>query len=193
MRTLIVSLGLLLSNLTVAYAEIIKISYDGFTVWVDCERRGPILFHYVAEADSGSHERLSSYFIDPNVSAHCQSTSTDTFQSFITAPGVSYDVGHQVPANHFDGSEVAIRQTNFWTNLLPQTASMNRGAWLETEHLIECIRDEVRLEVWGGPIQGSNFEDDYFVSSHGMQTPSAFWKVLIRTDDRNAIAWLGSC
>lgn len=67
---------------------------------------------------------------------------------------------------------------------------MNRGAWLETELIIECLPDEVSLEVWGGPIWGSNFEDDYFVDSHRMQTPAAFWKLIIRTDNRDAMAWV---
>ncbi len=171
-------------------ADIVQIDYSGFTVWVDCDRRGPVLFHYIAQKDEGNFDRHSSYDIDTAVPAACQATSTKTFQSVIAVPGAAYDVGHQVPANHFDGSAKAIRETNYWTNLLPQTSSMNRGAWLETEHIIECLRDEVPLEVWGGPIWGSNFDDDYFVESHGVQTPAAFWKVVIRTDNRQANAWI---
>lgn len=48
----------------------------------------------------------------------------------------------------------------------------------------------VPVEVWGGPIWGSNFDDDYFVVSHGVQTPSAFWKVVIRADNRVGIGWV---
>ncbi len=173
-----------------APAEILELQYEGFTTWVDCDRRGPVLFHYVAERDVGTLPRQSDYAVDTNVEARCQSKSNETFQSVITEPGIEYDVGHQAPANHFDHSLNAIAQTNFWTNLLPQTKSMNRGAWLATEEIIECVRDEVSLEVWGGPIWGSNFDDDLFVESHGVQTPAAFWKVVIRTDDREAIAWI---
>ena len=190
MKKLAIALTFLLAVAPPAQAEVIKIDYSGFTVWVDCDRRGPILFHYIADKDRGNFGRHSSYDIDTAVPADCQATSTETFQSVITVPGVTYDVGHQVPANHFDGSAQAIRETNFWTNLLPQTSSMNRGAWLETEHIIECLREEVSLEVWGGPIWGSNLDDDYFVDSHGVQTPAAFWKVVIRTDNRQTIAWI---
>ena len=193
MRALFLLLWIFLAGLLPASAEILEIEYEGFTVWVDCDRRGPVLFHYVAEADSGSFGRHANYFIDSQVPVRCQSTSRATFQSVLRANnivGVFFDVGHQAPANHFDGSVTAIRETNFWTNLLPQTLSMNRGAWQETEHIIECIRDQVPLEVWGGPIWGSNFHDDYFVASHGIQTPSAFWKVVIRTDDNEAMAWV---
>lgn len=190
MRAIALVFGFYLALGSPAQAEIIELQYDGFTVWVDCDRRGPVLFNYTAKKDTGNFGRHSSYDIDHDVPDRCQSMSTKTFQSVVTEPSVSYDVGHQVPANHFDGSANAIRETNFWTNLLPQTSSMNRGAWLETEHIIECLRDEVGLEVWGGPIWGSNFDDDYFVASHGVQTPSAFWKVVIRTDNRSAMAWI---
>jgi endonuclease G len=101
---------------------------------------------------------------------------------------IAFDVGHQVPANHFDGSTKAIHQANYWTNLLPQTASMNQGAWRQTEDIIECLRDRVVLQVWGGAIWTNATNE--FVASHGMQTPSAFWKVVIRTDTRDAIAWI---
>ena len=169
-----------------ASAEIRRLEYEGFTVWVDCDRRGPIRFHYIAHPDRGSLPRHGSYVLDPDVPDRCQSTSTKVLG---TKRGIPYDVGHQVPANHFDHSALAIRQTNFWTNLLPQTASMNRGAWLATEYLIECIRDEVPLEVWGGAIWGPNAKKD-FVRSHGIETPTAFWKVVIRTDNREAMAWV---
>lgn len=169
---------------------VLEIHYEGFTVWVDCGMRSPVLFHYVAEADGGSLPRASGYAIDPEVPLKCQPTSTDTFQSVLERAAPRYDVGHMVPANHFDHSETAITQTNFWTNLQPQTASMNRGAWLETEFIIECLRDETAVEVWGGPIWAGNAHDDYFHASHSVRTPSAFWKVAIRSDNREAQAWI---
>lgn len=41
-------------------------------------------------------------------------------------------------------------------------------------------------------IWGDNPNDDYFVASHGVQTPDAFWKVVIRGtgEDERAIAWI---
>lgn len=171
-------------------SEIRHLSYEGYEVWLDCDRRGPILFHYTASADTGDFPRERGYRKDPAIDSTCQSFSDDTFQSVLDDNQPKYDVGHQVPANHFDHSEAAIWTTNHWTNLLPQTASMNRGAWLRTEEIIECLRDQVDLEVWGGPIWGANTEDDYFLDSHGIETPSAFWKVIIRADNNLGIAWV---
>ena len=36
---------------------------------------------------------------------------------------------------------------------------------------------------------GDNPQDDYFVESHGVETPDAFWKLIIRGQDR-VLAWI---
>lgn len=69
---------------------------------------------------------------------------------------------------------------------------MNRGAWLLTEEIIECYRDIEDLQVFGGVIWGDNPDDDYFLQSHGVRTPDAFWKVVIRGSGQSqqVIAWI---
>ena len=46
--------------------------------------------------------------------------------------------------------------------------------------------------VIGGVIWGSNPTDDYFLKSHGVATPDAFYKVIIRGygQSEQAIAWI---
>ncbi|WP_419637018.1 DNA/RNA non-specific endonuclease, partial [Thiolapillus sp.] len=41
-------------------------------------------------------------------------------------------------------------------------------------------------------IWGNNPADDYFVNSHGVKTPDAYWKVIIRGSGQNerVIAWI---
>jgi len=55
------------------------------------------------------------------------------------------------------------------TNILPQALNMNRGAWLQTEEIIECYRDIDELLVIGGVIWGNNPADDFFIESHGVK------------------------
>jgi len=165
--------------------KVIKLDYEGFTVWVDCSRRGAVKFQYNAQHDTGNAKRLDKFYLDPNVPSECQQTSANAY-------GSKYDRGHLVPANHLDSSATAIKQTNFMTNILPQSANMNRGAWLLTEEIVECYRDIDELLVIGGVVWGNNPSDDYFVQSHGVKTPDAFWKVIIRGtgQDERAIAWI---
>lgn len=75
------------------------------------------------------------------------------------------------------------------TNILPQAANMNRGAWKRTETITECYRDIDELLIIGGVIWGKNRKNDYFTKSHGVATPEAFWKLIVRGKDR-VIAWI---
>lgn len=163
----------------------LRLDYPGFTVWLDCAKRGATKFQYVAQRDAGNAARYDSFFLDPNVPADCQQTSASAY-------GMNYDRGHLVPANHLDASAEAIKATNTITNILPQAANMNRGSWLQTEEIVECYRDIDELLVIGGVIWGNDPTDDAFLQSHSVQTPDAFWKVIIRGtgQDEQAIAWI---
>lgn len=165
--------------------QILQLNYDGFTVWLDCSKRGAVKFSYTAHRDTGNEARASDFQLDPNIPKECE-------QATAKAYGNNYDRGHQVPANHLDYSAVAIKQSNYMPNILPQAKNMNRGAWYQTEKIIECYRDIDELLIIGGVIWGDNPADDYFVQSHGIQTPDAFWKVIIRSDDQDVsvIAWV---
>lgn len=166
-------------------SHIIKLNYNGFSLWLDCNKRGAVKFRYNAQRDTGSFKRHSQFFRDPNVPSDCQQTSAKAY-------GNGYDRGHLVPANHMDYSALAIKESNTMTNILPQASNMNRGAWEFTEEIIECYRDIDELLVMGGVIWGNNPVDDYFLQSHGIQTPDAFWKVIIRGtgQDERVIAWV---
>ncbi len=75
--------------------NILKLDYSGFTVWLDCAKRGAVKFQYVAQRDNGNAKRYDKFFLDPNVPAECQQTTAKAY-------GHDYDRGHQVPANHLD-------------------------------------------------------------------------------------------
>jgi len=162
--------------------NLLRLNYEGFTVWLDCEKRGAVKWRYNAQRDTGSQARDNGFQLDPSVPKDCQQTSTKGY-------GHGYDRGHQVPANHVDAVAVAIKQSNYMTNILPQISQMNRGAWKLTEEIVECYRDIDELLVIGGVIWGNNPADDFFIESHGVRTPDAFWKAVVRGDGR-AIAWI---
>lgn len=186
LKTTIVAFLFLLTSQS--NAQILEVEYTGFTIWLDCEIGGAVRFEYFADADAGNEPRHHRFRIDdnPEIEDRCQQTSSRTYSG---APE-GYDRGHLVPANHLDHDAVAIRESNFMTNILPQHRNMNRGAWLATEEIIECVRDQARLHVIGGVIWGYNPHDDFFVESHDIQTPDYFWKFVKRADTEDAIAWI---
>ena len=86
-----------------------------------------------------------------------------------------------------DSSTVSIKESNYMTNILPQAASMNRGAWLLTEEIVECYRDVESLYVTGGALYLDSMPHTF--ESHGLEViPSHYWK-LIQREDR-VIAWV---
>jgi endonuclease G len=167
---------------TTLQTGVIKVEYDGFSLSVDCSQRAAVRFQYNAQYDTGNNSRDEwNFAFDNLVPEECQQTSTFPY-------GKNYDRGHLVPANHLDYSRQSVKDSFYMTNILPQAANMNRGAWLATEEIIECYRDIDDLVVIGGVIFGNNTKDDYFVKSHGVKTPDSFWKVIIRSGG-DAIAW----
>lgn len=96
-----------------------RVDYASFTVWLDGQEQAVFKFRYNAQRDAGSFPRSSTFRLDPAVPYECQPSSTNSFKT--DAPGaLTYERGHQVPANHLDYSELAIKQSNFMTNILPQ-------------------------------------------------------------------------
>ena len=169
----------------------LRVDYEGFTVWLNCQEHAVFQFRYNAQRDSGNFPRSSAFRLDPAVPYACQPSSANSFKTNVSG-ALTYERGHQVPANHLDYSALAIRQSNYMTNILPQTATLDRGAWLRTEEIIECYRDQTELLVLGGALWGNTKaarKNDYFVGSHNIPTPESFWKVVI-AGDGSTMVWL---
>ena len=178
--------GLLLPiilNSPIVHSEVKVLNYTGFKVWLDCSKHGPYKFTYDPRPDTGNLVRVDKFTLDNKVPRYCQQTSSSTY-------GKGYDRGHMVPENHLDYSRQAMTEANNMTNVLPQAANMNRGAWLVTEEITECYRDFSKLTVIGGTIWGNNTSDDYFLSSHNITTPDAYWKIIINNTTKQSISWI---
>ena len=184
--------GVLVSSLAGAAPPLYRVDYEGFTVWLDCKEHGMARFRYNAQRDSGVLPRETSYRLDPLVPYECQPSSANSFKA-PESSRLTYERGHQVPANHLDYSELALKQANYMTNILPQSFQLNRGAWQQTEDIVECYRDTTELLVMGGAVWGKTRkarQNDYFVGSHNLRTPEYFWKVLIRGDGQTVAWWM---
>jgi endonuclease G len=162
-----------------------RLDYPGFTLWMDCSRRSAMQFQYVPQPSS-SVPSNNSIFLDPDVPADCQQTSTRAYDS-------NYTRGYLVPPNHLGPSTEAIKAANTMTNILPQAVNMNAGAWRRTEEITRCYSNIDELLVMGGVLWSRNYTaNDHFIQSHGVETPDAFWKIIIRGTGQNqqAIAWI---
>jgi len=155
------------------------LEYSGFTVYMNCSLRAAYRFEYTADNDCGKLERKSGFGRDPKLTNTCQQKNG---KAYPTTDGISFDRGHQVPANHLDDDPVGIAQSNYMTNILPQAANMNRGSWLQSEEIVECLRVTEALYVLGGAVfNTSDPRYDWFMASHGVPNPSFFWKIIKAT------------
>ena len=150
------------------------LEYSFGTLWVDSNAKGVRRFSYTARQDCGRLDRHGSFKIDKTQRA-IQQTTGKSYPKHCNSPRrnglpwslnglnskeikdqctsvLAYDRGHLIPANHFDDNKKTITETNFMINILPQADKMNRGAWLETEMIIECLRDVEALTVLGGAV-----------------------------------------
>jgi len=169
-----------------------------FTVRLDCAHRGAYRFEYHAQSDCGKLERRSGFSLDPDVDKDCQQKNGKAYPPYepsgersvktvLDSKGklqypktaIFFDRGHLVPANHMDSDVTAIYESNYMTNILPQAANMNRGAWLQSEELIECFREQEDLYVLGGAVYDTNYKRyNWFKQTHYVDNPSYFWKII---------------
>lgn len=93
-----------------------------------------------------------------------------------------YDRGHLAPLASFKDSRQA-SQVNYYSNIVPQTASLNRGPW---SHLEEAVRDIVCsgtvLWVMTGPLYGGTAAPGLPNADEPHEVPTAFWKVVGNAD-----------
>lgn len=172
-------------------APLTELDYGRFQILYDCALGEPHRFTYTIGPDTGSLERIDNFRVDQSLPAGCKGQISA--KAYNSVPG--FDRGHLAPANHFDDSRQAMNASNLMTNIVPQIASHNRYTWGMTETLTECYREFGQVRVIGGVVFGSepaDLENDYFVETHGIATPEAFWKVLLAKDatgNTQVIAW----
>ena len=167
--------------------------YKDFTVWLDCNEHGPVIFHYELDKDTGNKERSGSFKTDPSVPDACQPNSGKSYRTSTVDPSTgTWDRGHLVPANHMDNSKDSMGETFYVTNILPQQSKFNqsKGAWFKTERISECYREISKISIWGGVIWGNDKSNDFFTETHGIKTPDYWWKVIYRHDKKEYVAWL---
>ena len=166
----------------VANAEEKQVDYQGFSLWLDCEKRAATRFEYTLGKDTGNEERTKyRYRLDPSLGG-CQQLST---KSYWKESGKTHQRGHLVAFNHLDYSEESALDSNQMANILPQHKTLNQGAWKVTEEITECFREFGTLKIIGGAIWDSN---PRILETHGVDIPDYFWKVIIR--DGDSIAWI---
>ena len=165
------------------WAEERRVDYEGYTLWLDCEKRSAVRFEYTIGKDTGDEKRkdYKKYRLDPSL-GDCQQLST---KSYWKESNQTYQRGHLVAFNHLDYSPESAADANYMANILPQHKALNQEAWKVTEEITECFREFGALRVVGGAIWD---DDTRMLEVHGIDVPDYFWKVIQK--EGGAIGWI---
>ena len=165
--------------------SISRIDYSGFTLWMDCSKKAAFKFEYTLDHDISNLDDTSYDNSLDDDYRECQQTANSIYQS---NSGIKYDSAQLVPAKHMNDDISSMENTYYMTNILPQVPEMYRGAWQETEAIAACYGKDDIVTVYGGILWELSNIDESFKVSHGINTPSHFWKMLIYQG--KVLAWI---
>ncbi len=101
--------------------------------------------------------------------------------------GSGYDRGHLAPAGDFVHSQRQMRESFYLSNVVPQDAALNRGAWADLEkHVRRLARERGTLYVFTGPVNDVQAPR----IGAGVAVPRALYKIVIDPRARQGVAWL---
>ena len=102
----------------------------------------------------------------------------------------NYDRGHQAPLASFKGDDW--KKTNYTSNLTPQKADLNRGAWLKLENKVRELvnRENKSVYVMTGTYYNKGEELCRLETRRiDYKIPSGYWKIIaIEEDDKLKVA-----
>ena len=98
-----------------------------------------------------------------------------------------YDRGHTAPAYDFTGSDEAMSETFVLSNMAPQTASLNRGPWLQLESAVRALVEDAReVQVYVGNLfldgEGQAVEPSERIGANGVAVPTHCFKAMKQLD-----------
>ena len=137
------------------------ISREQYVLSYNREKRSPNWVEWKLEAsDIGAIPRTNAFAIDPDLDAFLKEQGKgELFVEPLEYYGGCFDRGHQLPSKDRTDSSANNQFTFMMTNMLPQTAFLNRVIW---EHLEEHTRNLVqqqgkKLYVIAGPVYDEDF------------------------------------
>lgn len=157
--------------------------FDEFVLSYDRRLRSAIwvLEHLTKEGLAGSGDRDDAKFHEDKVLNECsRATSADYRCS-------NYDRGHLAAAANHKGSQEALDQTFTYSNISPQTSSLNRGAWARLESYVRWrAKRSKNLYVVSGPLylpikakDGNLYVTYRVLGNNHISVPTHYFKVFL--------------
>ncbi len=121
--------------------------------------------------------RQNNFRADPSVSTG-SATPADYKKS-------GYDRGHMAPASDMAYSEQAMSESFFMSNMSPQEAKLNRGAWKDLESEIRVMAEQLgKIYIVTGPVLEK--KEYKTIGENKVAVPEFYYKVLLAPVIKNS-------
>lgn len=101
-----------------------------------------------------------------------------------------YDRGHGAPLAAFAGSPYYY-EVNYLTNITPQAAALNQGAWMRLESAVRNgARSDNPLYVITGSLYGDTYQAVLPAADEKYVTPVGYFKIVYDTDGHSAAFYM---
>ena len=128
----------------------------------------------------GKVKRTDSFREDTDIPANYRARLSDY-------KGTVYDRGHMTPAGDMSWNYTAMIESFYLTNMIPQNASLNRGAWRQLEITVrEWATIHKDIYVYTGPV----FSNNYTSIGNGVAVPQELFKIVYDPTKNMAIAFV---
>lgn len=149
-----------------------EICHKNYAVIHRCDVKAPaaVFEHLTIAAMSGPAKRKDNFRPDPLVTPACSATLAD-----YATVGKTHDRGHMSPAANNTQDADIMGESFFLSNMQPQIANNNRGAW----RLLETAERE--LAKSGGDyyiISGGIWDAGYKTTGNGLGIPTRLYKII---------------
>jgi endonuclease G len=141
--------------------------------WVAYRLTGPHTLGCIA--------RGNNFHADENLPEGQRATPTDY-------KGSGFDQGHQAPAQDFAWNADRMSDSFSMANMAPQLPGLNRAQWERIEETVRTwATDRGELIVYVGPMLANT---SHTIGKDKVVVPTAFWKVVVDPDKREALAFV---
>jgi endonuclease G len=161
-----------------------EICHKNYAVIHRCDVKAPaaVFEHLTIAAMTGPAKRKDDFKPDPLVTSACSATLAD-----YATVGKTHDRGHMSPAANNTQSVKIMSESFFLSNMQPQVANNNRGAW----RLLESAERELAKQ--GGDyyiISGGIWDQGYQKTGNGLGIPTRLYKIIYEKNTKKVRAFL---
>lgn len=151
-----------------ARMDTVVVRHKYYTTFFDTVKHYPVMVQWWLSNDmlacQDRLKRIHKFAKDPQLGRY-----TDLAKDYRRK---GYDRGHNMPAVNCKCNTAAMKECFYYSNMTPQTPSLNRGRWESLEdHTIDLVLQNDSVKVWCGSIGE--------VKKIGcVSVPAQCWKVL---------------